>query len=66
MLEDLEDQKFSDLEFIELNACSGGCVGGVLNVENPYIAKAKLKKIRKYMPIACSHVNDEPLDEDAI
>ena len=36
VLEDLEDEKFYDLDFVELNACSGGCVGGVLNVENPY------------------------------
>ena len=43
VLEDLEDSKFSDLDFIELNACYGGCVGGVLQVENPYVAKAKLK-----------------------
>ena len=35
VLEDLEDEKFYDLDFVELNACSGGCVGGVLNVENP-------------------------------
>ena len=28
VLEDLEDQKFAKLQFIELNACSGGCVGG--------------------------------------
>lgn len=32
VLEDLEDERFSDLEFVELNACSGGCVGGVLTV----------------------------------
>lgn len=51
VLEDLEDQKFTNLEFIELNACSGGCVGGVLQVENPYVAKAKLKSMRKYMPV---------------
>jgi len=56
VLEDLEDQKFSNLEFIELNACSGGCVGGVLTVENPYIAKVKLKKLRKYMPITCNRI----------
>ena len=55
VLEDLEDQKFTNLEFIELNACSGGCVGGVLNVENPYVAMAKLKKIRKYLPVAGTH-----------
>ncbi|NMA79863.1 MAG: 4Fe-4S binding protein, partial [Clostridiales bacterium] len=48
VLEDIEDQKLPNLEFIELNACSGGCVGGVLAVENPYIAKAKIHKLRRY------------------
>lgn len=57
VLEDLEDQKFSDLAFIELNACSGGCVGGVLTVENPYVAKVKLKSLRKYLPVACNHMS---------
>lgn len=58
VLEDLEDEKFQDLEFIELNACAGGCVGGVLTVENPYVAKVKLKRLRKYMPIANNHMED--------
>ncbi len=57
VLEDLEDSKFSDLDFIELNACNGGCVGGVLQVENPYVAKAKLKRLRKYLPVARTHLN---------
>ncbi len=56
VLEDLEDQKFTSLEFIELNACNGGCVGGVLTVENPFVAKVKLKRLRKYMPVACNHL----------
>lgn len=51
VLEDLEDQKFEGLEFIELNACSGGCVGGVLTVMNPYAAKVKIKSISKGMPL---------------
>ena len=58
VLEDLEDGKLQEgLEFIELNACAGGCVGGVLTVENPYIAKTKLKRMRKYMPVAVSHLD---------
>ena len=44
VLEDLEDEKYQNLDFVELNACAGGCVGGVLQVENPYIAKAKIKR----------------------
>lgn len=60
VLEDLEDEKLHGLDFVELNACSAGCVGGILNVENPYIAKAKLKKLRKYLPVSCNHVSDVP------
>ncbi len=56
VLEDLEDQKFTNLQFVELNACNGGCVGGVLTVENPYVAEVKLKRLRKYMPVARSHM----------
>ena len=56
MLEDMEDQKFTNLKFVELNACNGGCVGGVLTVENPYVAEVKLKRLRKYMPVARSHI----------
>lgn len=55
VLEDLEDEKLGNLDFIELNACNAGCVGGVLTVENPYIAKTKLKMLRKYLPISLAH-----------
>ncbi len=37
---------------MELNACTGGCVGGALNVENPFIAKARIIKQQRY-----SHIN---------
>lgn len=63
VLEDLEDQKFDQLEFIELNSCAGGCVGGVLTVENPYLAKVKLKRLRKYLPVSCSHLVSGETDE---
>ena len=62
VLEDMEDQKFTNLRFVELNACNGGCVGGVLTVENPYVAEVKLKRLRKYMPVARSHMDDNPED----
>lgn len=70
VLEDLEDEKFGNLDFIELNACNAGCVGGVLTVENPYIARTKLKRLRKYLPVSLNHVDkipaeakwDEPLE----
>lgn len=57
VLEDLEDEKYRNVEFVELNACPGGCVGGVLQVENPYIAKAKIKKMRRFIPVSRNHLD---------
>ncbi len=57
VLEDLEDEKLENVDFIELNACNAGCIGGVMTVENPYIAKTKLKRLRKYLPISLNHIS---------
>ncbi len=58
VLSNLEDEKFHGLKFIELNACNGGCVGGTLNVENPYIAIAKSKRLQRSLPISRSRAAD--------
>lgn len=59
VLEELEDERIRELDFIELNACSGGCVGGVLCVENAYVAKARLQRLRKYLPVSQNHLREE-------
>ena len=50
VLDAIETNKFPHLEFVELNACPGGCVGGAATVENPYIAKARLMSFRHGLP----------------
>ncbi len=52
VLENIDNGSFPELEFIELNACSSGCVGGVLTVENGFIAKARLQTVRHYLPVS--------------
>lgn len=64
VLKELENGKLTDLDFIELNACVGGCVGGVLNIENPFVAKAKIRTIRKYMPISKNNLAQWGKDEN--
>ncbi len=59
VLDEIENGTIHNLEFVELNACNGGCVGGTLNVENPYIAKARLRSLRKYLPISRNHPREE-------
>ncbi len=58
VLNDLEDEKFHGLKFIELNACNGGCVGGTLTVENPYVATSKSKRLLRYLPVSQSRAVD--------
>ncbi|MBQ3417027.1 MAG: 4Fe-4S dicluster domain-containing protein [Ruminococcus sp.] len=62
VLEELEDEHIRDVDFIELNACAGGCVGGVLTVENPYVAQARIQNLRKYLPVSLNHLNEKDLD----
>ncbi len=45
VLEALEDDRLHDIGFLELMACPGGCVGGPLTVENPYLARARIRGI---------------------
>lgn len=58
VLEEIEDEKLNNVDFIELNACTGGCVGGVLCAENPFIARSRLQHLRKYLPVSCNHLED--------
>ena len=50
ILEAIEDEQFTRLDFVELSACPGGCVGGVMNVENPYAAAARIKRLARDLP----------------
>ncbi len=59
VLNSLESGNLSNVEFIELNACTSGCVGGVLNIENPFVAKARLRELRKKLPNVLNHIADE-------
>ena len=67
VLEELDNGSFPDLEFIELDACAGGCVGGVMTVVNPFIAKARLRTLRRYLPVSQNWGDEnERVPEDVI
>lgn len=59
VLDQIENGNIPPLEFIELNACTGGCVGGVLCVQNPYIAKTRLQTLRRYLPVSQNFLNGD-------
>ena len=61
VLDELETGNYPFLDFIELNACSGGCVGGVLTVENPYLAKVKIQNLKRYLPVMQSRYSEDEI-----
>ena len=62
VLEQLDNGNISGLEFVELNACPGGCVGGAMVVENPFVAKARLQTLRRYLPVSQTLLQGEERD----
>jgi hypothetical protein len=52
VLDQIDSADITNLDFVELNACSGGCVGGAMTVANPYIAQARLQSLRRYLPVS--------------
>ncbi len=71
VLDQIENGNIPPLEFIELNACTKGCVGGVLTMQNPFIAEARLHSLRRYLPVSqnalpmgANYIPDDFLFED--
>lgn len=42
ILEDADNGKLSDVQFVECHACPQGCCSGPLTVENPYFSRSKI------------------------
>ncbi len=59
VLDQIENGNIPPLEFVELNACTGGCVGGVLTIQNPFIAKARLQSLRRYLPVSQNFISKD-------
>ena len=66
MLEEIEDGRLPEADFIELNACVEGCVGGCLTVENPFAAHMRLKKLMRDAPDFCNRFADLGVPEEML
>ena len=41
----IEMGELDEVDFIEASSCTGGCVGGPLNIENPFVAQRNIRKL---------------------
>ena len=61
MLDDIENSRLRNVDFVEALACMLGCIGGAFNVENPYVARMNaIKQREKYENPAT--VDDSEID----
>jgi len=47
ILSRVEDHYLDQYDYIVMRTCTNGCVGGCLNVENPFVAMSRIKKMIK-------------------
>ncbi len=66
VLEEIDNGNLPQLEFVELNACPGGCVGGAMTVANPYVAQTRLQTLKRYLPVSQNWDFRENDNENAI
>ncbi len=45
ILAKIENQQLERFDYVVLSSCQNGCVGGILNVENPFVAATRIKDI---------------------
>lgn len=45
VFEEIEMDRLSDVDYVEALACEGGCIGGPLVVENPFVARVRMRKL---------------------
>ncbi len=57
VLEEIETGRLEGLEFFEGMSCVGGCIGGPLTIENPYITKNKMHSLAETLP--CAVIDEE-------
>ncbi|MBQ8178227.1 MAG: 4Fe-4S binding protein [Clostridia bacterium] len=64
VLREMENDSLNYIDFIELGACPSGCVGGVLNVENPFAARARLRTFRHILEPSKNALDASEFDEE--
>jgi iron only hydrogenase large subunit-like protein len=45
LLEEIERGELQDVDFIELQSCNAGCVGGPLNIQNSFVGRVHLRDL---------------------
>jgi iron only hydrogenase large subunit-like protein len=63
LLEEVEHGELQDVDFLELQACTGGCVGGPLNITNLFVGRVRLRDLIKRFGSKIPYFDEKKLIE---
>ena len=66
IFEQIDAGFLNDIDFVEASSCVGGCIGGPLTVENPFVAKTKLNSVLDNTKLVPSKIDFTKEIEDAV
>ncbi|MEW6724200.1 MAG: [Fe-Fe] hydrogenase large subunit C-terminal domain-containing protein [Bacillota bacterium] len=63
VLDEVERGKLRDVDYLEAQACTSGCVGGPLAVENPFVARVRIRRLSEGLAARAAGDGIEGLDQ---
>lgn len=64
VLEEIERGGLSDIDYIEAQACTGGCIGGPLVPQNPFVSRVRMENLLKELSAREVQELDVPCDRE--
>ncbi len=62
VLEEIERGGLGDIDYIEAQACNGGCIGGPLAPQNPFVSRVRMESLIKKLSTAKPQMPAFPTD----
>lgn len=64
VLEEIERGGLRDIDYVEAQSCTGGCIGGPLAPQNPFVARVRMENLVKRLKTARPPLPDFPTDPE--
>ena len=64
VLEEIERGGLGDIDYVEAQSCTGGCIGGPLVPQNPFVSRVRMENLVRKLSLTKQDLPDFPTDPD--
>ena len=64
ILDGIQKSELNGVQYVECQACVGGCMGGALTIQNPFVARARIETMLQQ--IQASGVRDLSIEDETV